>query len=173
MADSSITKKALAASLKELMNELPFSKINIGDICEKCEMNRKSFYYHFKDKYDLVNWIYQTEFISVASEREYDDVWAFIYDICTYLYKNKPFYCKAMQIEGQNSFFDYFREVLLVFMAEYINTVFSGNDNVLFYANFWADAFTLSIKRWMLEKEILQPQEFIEMLKTCMHYTAK
>ena len=53
MADSNITKKALASALKELMETVPFSKISIGDICEKCDMNRKSFYYHFKDKYDL------------------------------------------------------------------------------------------------------------------------
>ena len=54
MADSNITKKALAAALKELMEEMPFEKIGIGDICERCGMHRKSFYYHFKDKYDLV-----------------------------------------------------------------------------------------------------------------------
>ena len=47
MADSNITKKALATAFKELMEERPFEKINVGDICEKCEMNRKSFYYHF------------------------------------------------------------------------------------------------------------------------------
>ena len=43
MADSVITKKALAGALKELLNEEPFSKISIGDICERCGMNRKSF----------------------------------------------------------------------------------------------------------------------------------
>lgn len=55
MADSNITKRALAHALKELMEEKNFSKISVADICEKCDMNRKSFYYHFKDKYDLVN----------------------------------------------------------------------------------------------------------------------
>lgn len=57
MADSNITKKALAASLKELMTEQSFEKINVTQICERCDMNRKSFYYHFKDKYDLINWL--------------------------------------------------------------------------------------------------------------------
>ena len=51
MADSNITKRALATSLKELMVEQPFEKINVAQICERCNMNRKSFYYHFKDKY--------------------------------------------------------------------------------------------------------------------------
>ena len=57
MADSNITKKALAGALKELMDTKPFQKISVSDICERCQMNRKSFYYHFKDKYDLMNWI--------------------------------------------------------------------------------------------------------------------
>lgn len=50
MADSNITKRALATSLKELMLEQPFDKINVAQICARCNMNRKSFYYHFKDK---------------------------------------------------------------------------------------------------------------------------
>ena len=53
MADSNITKRALASALKELMNEKPFARISVSDICTRCDMNRKSFYYHFKDKYDL------------------------------------------------------------------------------------------------------------------------
>lgn len=48
MPDSNITKKALAMAMKELMEQIPFSKISVSDICEKCGMNRKSFYYHLK-----------------------------------------------------------------------------------------------------------------------------
>ena len=39
MADSGITKKALAEALKQLMEEMPFAKISVADICEKCEGN--------------------------------------------------------------------------------------------------------------------------------------
>lgn len=49
MADSNITKQALAVSLRELMAETSFDKINVAQICERCGMNRKSFYYHFRD----------------------------------------------------------------------------------------------------------------------------
>ena len=70
MADSNITKRALSSAFKELLESKPFSKISVGDICEKCEMNRKSFYYHFKDKYDLVNWIYYTEFVTVVRQKD-------------------------------------------------------------------------------------------------------
>ena len=60
--DSNITKHALAQALKALTETLPFDKISVGNICAQCGLNRKSFNYHFKDKYDLVNWIYYTEF---------------------------------------------------------------------------------------------------------------
>ena len=67
LADSNITKRALASSLKSLMETKPFSKISVADICASCDMNRKSFYYHFKDKYDLVEWIFNTEFIDFVN----------------------------------------------------------------------------------------------------------
>lgn len=53
---SQTTKRALAAALKKLLLEKPFHKITIGDITEDCGINRMTFYYHFKDIYDLVEW---------------------------------------------------------------------------------------------------------------------
>ena len=64
MADSNITKRALALALKELIKTHPIEKISVGNICDVCGMNRKSFYYHFQDKYELINWIYYTEFFT-------------------------------------------------------------------------------------------------------------
>lgn len=34
----------------------PLNKITISDITEDCGVNRMTFYYHFKDIYDLVDW---------------------------------------------------------------------------------------------------------------------
>ena len=130
MADSNITKRALATSLKELMVEQPFEKINVAQICERCNMNRKSFYYHFKDKYDLVNWIFDTEFIEILKYENlsacYTERWAFIEKINRYFYQNHSFYRKALQIKGQNSFSDHFQEYIRPFIAERISGLFGG-----------------------------------------------
>ena len=53
---SQTTKRALEASLKKLLLQKPLNKITINDITEDCGVNRMTFYYHFKDIYDLVNW---------------------------------------------------------------------------------------------------------------------
>lgn len=53
---SQVTKRALEASLKNLLLKKPLNKITINDITEDCGMNRMTFYYHFQDIYDLVEW---------------------------------------------------------------------------------------------------------------------
>lgn len=53
---SQITKRALEQSLKHLLLKKPLTKITINDITEDCGINRMTFYYHFKDIYDLVEW---------------------------------------------------------------------------------------------------------------------
>ena len=88
-ADSNLTKRALAAAMKELMEQMPFSKISVSDIAEQCGMNRKSFYYHFKDKYDLVNWIFDMEYLRLTSEQDYTGIWEFLTVLCGFFYENR------------------------------------------------------------------------------------
>jgi len=54
---SSLTKKALAVSLKELLLEKPLDKITVGDITSHVGLNRQTFYYHFVDLADLVEYV--------------------------------------------------------------------------------------------------------------------
>ena len=53
---SQTTKRALEASLKNLLLKKPLDKITISDIAEDCGINRMTFYYHFRDIYDLIEW---------------------------------------------------------------------------------------------------------------------
>lgn len=168
LADSNITKRALAAALKELMEEKPLEKISIADICDRCEMNRKSFYYHFRDKYDLVNWIYDIEFIAIVSKKEYLSAWELLEDLCTYFYENRIFYRKAMQMEGQNSFREHFRDYLHPTLYAYLEGDIGEKDTLEFYVTFFADAYIAAIERWLLEKEPQQPGRLLELMKNCM-----
>ena len=51
------TKYALEDALKKLLLQKPIDKITINDLSEECGISRMTFYYHFKDIYDLVDWI--------------------------------------------------------------------------------------------------------------------
>ncbi len=176
MADSNITKRALATSLKELMAEQPFGKINVAQICERCNMNRKSFYYHFKDKYDLVNWIFDTEFIELLKHEDlsadYTERWAFIEKINRYFYQNHSFYRKALQIKGQNSFSDHFREYIRPLIAVRISKLFGEQQWDEFTLDFLSDAVVCAMERWLRTKECLPPEQFVEKLKALIEKCA-
>ena len=97
MSDS--TKKLLASSLRELMHKRPLSRITVGDICELCDMNRKSFYYHFHDKFELVTWIFTHELNEALAENPRDDQLSVL---CSCLHNHAIFYRTALQQLEQN-----------------------------------------------------------------------
>lgn len=72
---SNVTKKALAESLKKIMNTTPLAKITINDIVKDCEVNRRTFYYHFQDIYGLLEWIFKIEVIHVMEENKTYETW--------------------------------------------------------------------------------------------------
>ncbi|GFI61733.1 HTH-type dhaKLM operon transcriptional activator DhaS [Clostridiales bacterium] len=168
MSDSNLTKRALASALKELMQTKPFPKISIVDICKKCDINRKSFYYHFKDKYDLINWIYNTEFESGLKDKDYNSELELVEEVCTYFYNNRDFYKRALMIEGQNSFLDYFRGVFKSLLTKFINNSLPCCKDTKFYVEFYTDAFVISIVSWVKDKEEMPPEEYVTLLKACL-----
>lgn len=161
MADSTITKKALANSLKELLNDEPFEKISVGEICDRCFMNRKSFYYHFKDKYDLMNWIFDTEFLLTPSEHD-DKKFA---ELCHYLYENRDFYRRAFRIEGQNSFSKHFRDRLEPIIEERLRELYAP-PSTDFARDFFTDSFILAIDRWLSDKNCVTDDVFVAQIRT-------
>lgn len=67
-----ITKNWIADKMRELMKRKPIEKIRVTEICEAADLERPTFYYHFKDKYDLVAWMFYsdaagTDVLSVSS----------------------------------------------------------------------------------------------------------
>ena len=61
-----ITKKRLATSLKKFMLVKSLNKISVTEIVKDCNLNRKTFYYHFDDIYDLLKWILEQEAVEVV-----------------------------------------------------------------------------------------------------------
>ena len=173
MPDSNITKRALAQTMKDLMAERPFAKISVGDICERCGMNRKSFYYHFRDKHDLVNWIFQTEFIETLHLTDYANAWVFLGAICAYFYQERDFYRSALLIEGQNSFRDYFIETVSPFLKAFTEDIFQGVEDPAFYITFFEDAFMAAILRWLTGSQPMSAEVFSQQLRDVLVNVAR
>lgn len=160
MADSSITKQALATALEELLEKNSFKKISVADICERCGMSRKSFYYHFKDKFDLVNWIFDTG-VTAILQTQPNDYWDMTEKLCQYLYDNRNFYRKVFQVQGQNSLPEHFRELFLPLLRDRIDEIIGPGDAHQICVGFIADGFVCGILRWLLDKNCIPPKQFV------------
>lgn len=78
------TKREIAEALKKFMRQKPFSKITVSEIIRECNINRKTFYYHFTDIYALLKWIFEEEAIQVVRHFDllvdYEEAIAFVVD---------------------------------------------------------------------------------------------
>ena len=89
---SQMTKRALVASLKDLLAEKPLDKITVTDLTEHCGVNRMTFYYHFKDIYDLVEWAcIESATRALAGQKTYDTWQEGLQQIFEAVLENKPF----------------------------------------------------------------------------------
>lgn len=116
---SQITKNALATALKKLLSKKELSKITISNITEECGVNRQTFYYHFKDIYDLLEWIFTNEVIEEI-DNEIEENWQqkFIY-IFEYVIQNKEF-IKNVYSSGSKEYF--YKYGFVGVMEEWIET---------------------------------------------------
>ncbi len=74
-AMTQFTKKAIMDAFVELLDSMPFDKISVVDIAEKCRINRNTFYYHYPDIYALVDELFKTETQKIIDRNEAFDSW--------------------------------------------------------------------------------------------------
>lgn len=164
MATNILTKNAIAKSMKKLIETHSISKISVSDICRDCSINRKTFYYHFGDKYELLIWIFKAEVVDVTLEKYgslYKDDAALCFLTC--LYDNRVFYSKAFQEMGPHSLRDYFGDVLTPIVEELlISDDYESELEIV--ADSFSDFLVSSFLRWLTSYPVITPKEYLDQL---------
>lgn len=52
---SQYTQKAILQTFQNMLEKMPFDKITVSAIVSKCEISSNTFYYHYRDIYDLLD----------------------------------------------------------------------------------------------------------------------
>ncbi|MDO4553859.1 MAG: TetR/AcrR family transcriptional regulator C-terminal domain-containing protein [Lachnospiraceae bacterium] len=161
------TARQLADSLKELMKTKSLDKIKIKEITDGAGLMRPTFYNHFQDKYEVVEYIFCTEileptlpFIAQGLMKE-----AVLY-MFTAIYRDYEFYCKEVNRTGQNSF----QEIITNSFHRYITPYLSDRvrepvhqmirlDHVTEY---YANLFHFILSKWLNEKEMIPVSQLME-----------
>ncbi|MDD3809820.1 MAG: dihydroxyacetone kinase transcriptional activator DhaS [Erysipelotrichaceae bacterium] len=166
MAESTITKKALAAGFKELLKEKSFDTISVQDITKSCGLNRQSFYYHFHDKYELVNWIYYNEALRVvANDLNYDNWNVKVLELLEIMKNDDHFYQRTLRNAKGNEFqdylFDFFTEVFTGIIANIAKKGGLPGGDKSYVAEFLAYGIVGMIVAWAKNGMKQTPEEIV------------
>ena len=178
MSDSLITKKAIAAGMKELTKKKNFDKITVSDITEICGLNRQTFYYHFQDKFELVDWIYYNEAISlIVNDLNYDNWDSKVLKLLEKLKEEDYFYINTLKASVENEFREYLFKVTVELLCDIISTITinekANEEDIRFVAEFYAFGLVGVIISWAQRGMKETPDYLTAQLKNLVYGTEK
>ena len=116
-----LTKELIAASMKEIMLHHPFEKITIRMITEHAGVIRPTFYYHFQDKYEVLEWIVRQELIgSIRVLMQHGMIDEAMHVVFASISDDRKFFKRAFAITGQNNFAGIMTEQVKLFLLELV-----------------------------------------------------
>ena len=166
----------LAASFKALVLRRPIEKITIREITDGAGVIRPTFYNHFQDKYELLEWIVRKELVepSLPEIREGHSRRALL-RIFEAAQEQKEFYTNARKLEGQNSFASIVLDCIAGAMREVregrelrktLPGQLSLDEVILYYAN----SLCFLILRWIDTGMKTAPEEMVELYAYVRHH---
>ncbi len=165
------TKLWIADKMKALMRQKSIDKIRITEICSSAEIERSTFYYHFRDKYDLVAWI----FFQDAEKTNIIDV----KDAATGLNKMKQnilFYRRAYEDTSQNALWQYMHEYFVNSYANLAKEITNNEtlDTLLMFAiRLYCYGAVGMTKEWVLTDNITSAETLVQMMFDSMPESLK
>ena len=166
---SQITKRALSASLKHLLLQKPLSKITVTDITEDCGISRMTFYYHFKDIYDLVEWTCVEDAKRALEGKKTYDTWqqGFL-QIFEAVQENKPFIRNVYHSVSREQVELYLHkltyDLLIGVVEEQARGMQVRDEDKAFIANFYKYAFVGLMLDWVKNDMKEDPKRIIDRL---------
>lgn len=156
------TKQLFADKIMQLAKNKPIKDIQIKELCVLCGVERTTFYYHFRDKYDLVAWIFKQNYIEEASRAETINDERMIREMFHRLSMQKEFFLNALQDSSQNNL----REYMLAFyigieekvLCEYYHTD-SLNEELLYEVRNYSFGCMGQTIDWLLGKNNLSAEK--------------
>ena len=166
---SDITKRALEASLKNLLLKKPLTKITVGDITDDCGINRMTFYYHFKDIYDLVEWSCLEDAKRALDEKKTYDTWQQgLLQIFKAVQENKPFILNVYRCVHREQVEKYLQPLVDQLLLNVINEEAAGitvrDEDKQFIAQVYSYMFIGLMLDWIKDDMREDPQQIVEKL---------
>ena len=166
---SQITKRALEQSLKNLLLKKPLTKITVSDIADGCGINRMTFYYHFKDIYDLVEWSCLEDAKHALDEKKTYETWQQgLLQIFEAVKENKPFILNVYRCVHREQVEKYLQplvdQLLLGVINEETGNMTIRDEDKQFIAQIYSYIFIGLMLDWIKDDMREDPQPLVDRL---------
>jgi AcrR family transcriptional regulator len=169
MPQKATVDKLLAESFKELVAVTPVEKITIKEITDKAGVIRPTFYNHFQDKYDLINWYFDKILIeSFHQMGEGSTVYESLVKKFEYIRMEQLFFKAAFKNDEQNKEHDF--ELIRQFYIDQIEGKSHRkiSDKLLFQLEMYCQGSVFMTTQWVLGNKNFTPQELAGLLADAM-----
>lgn len=161
------TKRALEESLKRLLLQKPLNKITIHDIAEDCGISRMTFYYHFKDIYDLVEWSCEEDAARALDGKNTGETWQEgAVNIFHAVLENKPFVMNVYHSVSREQIERYLSRLVYQLLYGVLKEKAAGmqvrEEDMRFIADFYKYAFVGIMLDWIQEGMRARPELIVE-----------
>lgn len=175
---ANLTKKALAASITKLLQKDSLDKITIKDITDECGVTRNTFYYHFRDIYDLCSWIFIEQAEEIVNTYKNDSSWEEGFRAgLNYLYENKKMVYHVYRSISKTELDRYLYRVVEEYALELVEIGardLSVKDEAKdIVADFYRNAFVGRILQWIEEDMSTEPEKLAVLCDSIFHGTVK
>ena len=168
------TKQALANALKQLLQKKQITKITINDIAEACGISRMTFYYHFKDIYDLADWTLQEALhTAIADNRTHDNWQQGFLNLLDVLKAHQPLILNVYRAIDREQVERYMRReveaLLLPVVEEQAAGLQISEKGKHMVAIFYTYAFMGIVMEWIQRNMQASPQEVADTTAAMIH----
>ena len=168
---SQLTKRALEESLKRLLLTKPLNKITIADITNDCGISRMTFYYHFQDIYDLVEWSCEEDAARAIAGHKTADTWQTgLLDTFLSLRENKPFitsiYHDMSREQVERFLVPVVSDLVKDVVDEHAARRYVREQDRDFIARFFAHALIGTVLDWIARDMRDDPQQLVQRVAT-------
>ena len=160
-------KREIKNSFIKLLTERPISQITVKDIVEDCGVNRNSFYYHFQDIYDLVEWTCIEDTEKVLKENRTYDTWQegflSVFDLAK---KDKTFIDNIYRSVSLEMFEQYLYRLVYPLLKNVVDEKANGQtvreENKKYIADFYKYAFVGVLLEWIRNDMAESPGQIVD-----------
>ncbi len=161
------TKGIIIEAFRKLLTKHKFDDITVQNILDEAHCSRGTFYRHFKDKYDIMNYYYSVSRQLINSEPGLSRTEKIRLIIDSFA-NNVHYFQGVVDTEGSNSFLVFIKNSSMQYFLDIYRNKTDSIDpipaRIRFMADFLSSGYASVIRDWIIKDNLLSKNELAECL---------